>query len=261
MRLKAYLTGGGRHGNAEAGKITILRDSIPFVTSVKNRFAASGGVDAESLEDAKRRGSVLLRTRNRAVTAEDYEALARESSPEVARIRAVAAGDGSEAGTVRMLVVPSATDEDGRLGFEQLIPADETLERIAMYLDERRTIGTRVVVEPPVYQGIRIDARVKLRPGSSGDRVKRDAIAALYRYYHALIGGPEGDGWPFGRPIHVGEVHSVLQRVDGVDYVVDALLRAADPVGGELSDAMQRIDIDNHALVFSYEHQVLVEGA
>jgi hypothetical protein len=53
----------------------------------------------------------------------------------------------------------------------------------------------------------------------------------------------------------------VLQRVEGVDYVVDALLRAADPVGGELSDAMQRIDIDNHALVFSYEHQVLVEGS
>ncbi len=53
-----------------------------------------------------------------------------------------------------VLVVPAVADDgSGRLRFEQLIPEDASLERIANYLDERRTIGARVVVEPPALSG------------------------------------------------------------------------------------------------------------
>lgn len=258
LRLRTYLTGGGRRGNVDRDCITVLKSSIPYIASVTNRRPAAGGVDAERLEDARRRAPILIRTRNRAVTVADYEALAREAAPEVIRVRGVRAGEGVDAGGVRILVVPAAVDREGLLEFAQLVPADETLERIAGYLDERRTVGARVVVEPPLYQGIRVDARVQLRRGASGDRVSREAAGALYRYFHPLSGGPDGDGWPFGRPVHVGEVHAVLQRIDGVDFVADALLRPADPVSGDLGDAVERIELDRHALVFSSEHHVRI---
>ena len=90
--------------------------------AVENRRPARGGVDGEDIENAKVRGPIRLRARGRAVTTEDYEQLAREAAPEVARVRAVAAGDGADAGSVRVLIVPSAVSEAGRLRFDQLVP-------------------------------------------------------------------------------------------------------------------------------------------
>lgn len=262
LRLKGYRTGGGRRGNVTAGSITGLRESIPYVDRVGNRLPATGGVDGEDLENAKLRGPIVMRTRGRAVTAEDYEQLARDAAPEVARVRCAPAGSaGTDAGVVRVLVVPSAEDELGRLRFEQLLPGDETLARISQYLDQRRMIGARVLVEPPVYQGITIVARLRARARSSTLRLQASALEALYRYFHPLVGGPDGTGWPFGRPVHVGEVYSVLQRLSGTEFVEDASLFPADPITGERGGAVQRIALPDHALVFSFEHSVLVEEA
>ena len=219
LRIRSYRTGGGRRGNVARAAIAILKSAIPYVARVENRYPASGGVDGETVDEAKVRGPILMRTLNRAVTAEDYEQLTREAAPEVARVRCVAAGrtgdtDGATLGGVRVLVVPTCDgDERGRLRFEQLVPETETLARITRYLDERRVVGTRVIVEPPTYQGITVVASIKSRTRARRATVEDAAIQALYRYYHPITGGPEGTGWPFGRPVHVGEVYAVLQRV------------------------------------------------
>ncbi|MEQ8439309.1 MAG: putative baseplate assembly protein [Ilumatobacter fluminis] len=256
IRVERYRTGGGRKANVAAGAITILRTPIPTVNRVVNRRSAAGGLDGEDLENAKVRGPITLRTRNRAVTVEDYEQLARLAAPEILRVRAVPAADSSG---VRVLVVPAvADDEQGRLRFEQLIPDDGSLERIADYLDERRTIGARVVVEPPRYQGVTVVARVRARRRFATEPLRDDCLRALYDYLHPTHGGPDGDGWPFGRPVHVGEVYAVLQRLPGTDIIEDARLFAADPVTGERGESVQRLVLDPHSLVFSYEHQVQV---
>ena len=261
LRLRSYLIGGGRKGNVARNTITVLKSSIPYVSKVQNRRAAEGGVDGEDIESAKVRGPIVLRTRDRAVTMEDYEHLAREAAPEVARVRCVTAGDGADAGGVRILVVPAAGSSDGRLRFEQLVPGEETLQRIARRLEDSRVIGTRVLVEPPVYRGVTVVAKLRPRASANPTRLQGDALEALYQYFHPISGGPERNGWPFGRPVHVGEVYSVLQGLRGTELVEDARLFGADPVTGQRGQAVQRLVIEPHALVYSYEHQVLVEGA
>ncbi|MEO9175329.1 MAG: putative baseplate assembly protein [Gaiellales bacterium] len=260
LRLRSYRTGGGAAGNVTRGALSVLKASIPFVSRVENRRPARGGVDPEQMENARVRGPLLLRTGSRAVTAEDYEHLAREAAPDVARVRCVAAGEGAEAGGVRVLVVP-AVPADDRLRFESLIPSESLVRTIAEHLDRRRVIGARVVVEPPAYQGVTIVAKVEASPTADPNRVQRESLQALYRYFHPVVGGPNGDGWPFGRQVHQGDVYSVLQRVRGVDLVEDVRLFAADPVTGERGKPQSRVEIDPNALVFSYGHQVLVEGA
>ncbi|MCB0968034.1 MAG: putative baseplate assembly protein [Ilumatobacter sp.] len=258
IRVERYRTGGGRKANVAAGAIRILRTPIPTVNRVTNRRSAAGGLDGEDLENAKVRGPITLRTRNRAVTVEDYEQLARVAAPEIMRVRAVPAGESSG---VRVLVVPAVADDAaGRLRFEQLIPDDASLERIATFLDDRRTIGARVVVEPPRYQGVTVVARVRARRRYAPEPLRDDCMRALYEYLHPTRGGPDGDGWPFGRPVHVGEVYAVLQRLPGTDIIEDARLFAADPVTGERGESVQRLVLDAHSLVFSYEHQVQVVG-
>jgi predicted phage baseplate assembly protein len=240
--------------------IRVCRTTIPFVSRVENRLPATGGVDGEDIEEAKVRGPIVIRTLGRAVTTEDYEQLAKEAAPEAARVKAVPAMTDEEAGGVRVLLVPAvADDEDGRLSFEQLVPPADTLSNVATYLDSRRTLGARVMVEPPAYQGVTVVAMLRARPWADPVRLQRTATDALYGYLHPIRGGLDGRGWPFGRPVHMGEIYALLQRLPGTELVEDVRLFAANPITGQRGQAAPRVEVAPNALVFSYEHQVRVE--
>jgi predicted phage baseplate assembly protein len=259
LRVTQYRVGGGPSGNVSAGAIRVLRTTVPGVDRVVNRRAAIGGVASESVDEARLRGPLALRTRDRAVTAEDYEQLARAAAPQVARVRTVPASTDDEAGGVRVLVVPAASaDADGRLRFEDLVPTPETLEAVAAHIDERRTVGARVSVEPPYYQGVTVVATLVARPRTSSEELQREAVLALNRYYSPLSGGPDGTGWPFGRPVQAGEVYAVLQQLGGTELVEEVVLFGADPVTGKRGKPVQRIDLDRFALTFSYDHRIRV---
>ncbi|MFI6090572.1 putative baseplate assembly protein [Streptomyces sp. NPDC051218] len=256
IRVPRYRTGGGAAGNVARCAISVLRSSVPYVTSVENREAARGGVDGESVANAKVRAPHALRVQERAVTAEDYEFIARQAAPSARRVRCLPAVAG-EGGGARVLVVPDAVaDEGDRLRFEQLIPSEQMLSAITTRLDERRLLGTRLVVEPPAYQGVTVVARLAAR--RDGDAVREEALAALFRYLNPLRGGADGKGWAFGRPVQYGEIFAVLQRVPGAQLVEEVRLFPADPITGRRGSAAERIDVARNALVFSYQHQVIV---
>ncbi|MFI5931003.1 putative baseplate assembly protein [Actinoplanes sp. NPDC051494] len=260
IRIRRYRTGGGREGNVARRALSVLRSSIPYVSVVENRGPALGGVDGETVAEGRLRGPVQLRAQDRAVTAADYELLARQAAPAAARVRCLPAGDGSDAGGVRLLVVPAVVPDDaGRIEFEDLVPSDSMLSTIADHLEVRRPIGARLLVEPPFYQGVTVVARLQPRPDASAVRLRAEAEAALYRYLDPVRGGPDGRGWPFGRPVHSGEVFGVLQRLSGVEVVEEVRMFPADPLTGRRGDEVTRIELDRHALVFSHQHQIRVE--
>ncbi|MEI2765943.1 MAG: putative baseplate assembly protein [Dermatophilaceae bacterium] len=255
LRVPAYRTGGGPRGNVAARAISVLRASVPYVERVENRRSAAGGTAGETLDEVRRRGPLDLRTRDRAVTAADVEVLALRCAPAVARVRCVAEGDYG----VRLFVVPrAAADIEGRVRFEDLVPSDAVLTTVTEYLDARRVVGTRLVVEPPFYQGLTVVARVLARRRVDPDRLRAEAVSALYGYFNPLTGGPDGEGWPFGRPVHVGEVYAVLQRLPGTELVEEVRLFAADPTTAQRGDPTDRLVLDPDALVFSFGHQVRV---
>ncbi|TNM39707.1 putative baseplate assembly protein [Nocardioides albidus] len=259
LRVRSYRVGGGPTGNVSAGLVRVLRTTVPGIDRVENRRAAIGGVAAETVEEAKLRGPLALRTRDRAVTAEDYDQLARSAAPQVARVRTVPASSAEEAGGVRVLLVPAApADADGRLRFEDLVPTPETLQAVTDFIEERRTVGARVVVEPPFYQGVTVVATLVARLRAVPEELQREALLALNRYYSPLAGGPDGTGWPFGRPVQAGEVYAVLQRLAGTELVEDVALFGADPITGKRGQATQRIDLDRNALTFSFDHRIRV---
>lgn len=261
IRMLEYHTGGGQRGNAATGSIKVLKSSNPFVSRVENRRDARGGVDGEDIENAKVRGPIRLRTRGRAVTTEDFEHLAREAAPNVGRVRAIAAGDGALAGAVRVLVVPSLPSADGRIKFDQLVPDPTLLEAITQRLEECRVIGTRISVEPPGYRGVTVEATIKPASGANPNRLKADAERALYEYLHPITGGPDHAGWPFGRPVTIGEIYSVLQRVPGAEVVDTVNLFGTNAETGQGREATPRLEIKPNVLVFSVGHVVTVPGA
>jgi len=113
VRFSTYRTGGGVSGNVGARTLVVLRSSIPYVASVINYAPAIGGTDTEDIEHARWRAPQVLRSRDRAVTAEDFEVLALQATPAVARARCIDVREGfggadePNAGRVRLQLVPA----------------------------------------------------------------------------------------------------------------------------------------------------------
>ena len=259
--ISTYRSGGGRRGNVRTGQVRVLKTSVPYVARVENREPAVGGADAETMEEAKVRGPMLLRSRGRAVAAQDFVQLTHDVAPEVARAHCSPSRQDDGGDGVHVLVVPHlVVDEIGRMRRADLIPEEAVLERITHRLDERRLVGTRVLVSPPVFIGLTIVVDVHAREQLDADQVRDDVLRAMYLLIDPLHGGPDGTGWPFGRSVQSHEVHAALARIPGVDMAqeVTVTLFPADPVAGTREPPVERLDLPRNGLVFSYEHQVRV---
>ncbi len=257
LRLREYWTGGGSAGNVRAGALCVLRTPIPYVKAAVNRRPAAGGRDGETVDEAKVRAARALRTCDRAVPAADYDVIAADAAGAAVRVHCVAPA--SPASPVRVLVVPDVSGYgSGRLPFAALTPGQDLLRRIAEALERRRLVGVRVVVEPPRYRGITIAVRLRARRGRDCERLTQDALAALYRWLHPRDGGPDGSGWPFGRPVTLGDVHAALAGLADLDYVDEARLYPADPATGARGEVTPHVDVAADELPFSFDHQMQV---
>lgn len=261
--MSAYRTGGGRKGNVGVGQIRVLKTSVPYVSRVENRRAAVGGAEAETVDEVKARGPLLLRTRGKAVTSKDFEQLTLDIAPEVARAHCLTATDEREAGVVRVLVVPHvASDAMDLVRREDLIPRPETIQRIKKHLDERRLAGTRLIVEPPNYRGVTVVVTLAVLTGYARDQVKTDVLQALNALLHPLKGGPDGQGWPVGRAVQVHEVTAALAHIPGVDMArkVTVQLFGVDPATGKRStEPVEVIPLSRNELAYSFgRHSVRV---
>jgi predicted phage baseplate assembly protein len=220
LRMSGYRHGGGRRGNVAPDTLTMLRSAIPGVASVTNPRPAYGGVDPESLDSARQRAAMEIRTRYRAVTAEDFEFLVGEASSRVGRTICVAPVAPTD--PIKVHVLPRVAPADRKLTFEELTPDEDLLGEIGGYLDGRRVIGTTVHLLPVRLRGVSVVVNLQAEPRADLHRVEEEVLQALYTYLNPLAGGDAtgpGGGWPFGRMLNQGELYQIVHAVDGVEFV------------------------------------------
>jgi predicted phage baseplate assembly protein len=258
VRMSRYRYGGGRAGNVAAGTLAVLRSPIPGVDTVTNPAGATGGVDAEPLEHARARASMEIRTRYRAVTAEDFEFLAGEASPRVARAVCLEPTDG---GPVPLQILPHVFPADRQLQYAELVPDEPLLREVAEYLEARRLIGTRLQLLPCKFRGLSVVVNLQASPLADAARVEEDVAHALYTYLNPLVGGDargSGGGWPFGRALNQGELYGIVHAIDGVEFVKILRIYETDMVTGEQSHkpAGTHIVLEPGELIASGQHIV-----
>jgi predicted phage baseplate assembly protein len=261
IRFSRYRCGGGVQGNVGERTLTVLKSSIPYITWVTNFEAAIGGAESESLDHAKLRAPETLKARFRAVTAEDFEYLAYEASHEVARAKCLVPKGADEngtvsPGTVRLLIVPLITAEDGMIPREQLLLSDQLRREVTNHLDERRLLNTRLVVTEPDYIWVTVEAKIKAKIESK--RLRGDIERKLYQFINPISGGIENTGWPFGRNLLMSEIHSVIQGMPEVGYVEEIKLFPINIETGERREAATILTLSPGQLPCSYQHKVEV---
>jgi hypothetical protein len=140
---------------------------------------------------------------------------------------------------------------------EDLLYVSPRVQRtVTEYLDDRRLLTCELAIERPVYIHVAVVARLRVHARANRNRVADEGLAALYRYIHPTTGGPDGSGWPFERPLFVAEVYSLLQGIEGVDTVEDAVLYQVDPRTGERGRPLSRITPGTEGLLCSAEHRI-----
>jgi predicted phage baseplate assembly protein len=267
LRFNRYQHGGGVVGNVPREALNVPKTSIPYLARVTNWKAAVGGLDAQTVDDAKLRAPQFLRTRTRAVTADDYEHLALEVEG-VARARCITPGaqpsnDGVRPppGRVTVLIVPQVENPAGRIAAEDLARSAELRALVLSHLNERRPLGITVDVRQPQYIWVAVHATLRVPEGSDAglcEAVARQAEREIYHHLSPLVGGPRGTGWPFGRDLSVSELYGLFQRVRSVEFVEEVRLAVAEPGSAGEPSTMSRLVVPRDALIASAEHQVRV---
>ena len=259
LRMSRYRHGGGRIGNVPPDSLTTLRNAIPGVASVTNPGPARGGVDTQTIDGARARAALEIRTRHRAVTAQDYEFLATGASPRVAR--AVRVQDGEPG--VTLAILPEVDPSNRRLTIAELTPDPDLLELIARHLNARKAASCPVRLQPVRFRAVSVVANLEVSSRADAEQIERRVADALYGYLNPLTGGTahgHGTGWPFGRPLNQGELYAIVHAVAGVESVRILRLYEVDLHTGERAakPAGRQIALAPDELIASGEHIVRV---
>jgi predicted phage baseplate assembly protein len=248
---REYRVGGGRRGNVAARLINALVTRIDGLddSAVHNLLPASGGREEETLDEARKRAPRVIRSRERAVTAEDYEHLAMQAGS-VKRAKALAEyhpqfPDVRVPGAVSVIVVPDSDDDAPE-------PSEGLLRTVCACLDVRRTLTAELFVLKPHYQQVLVNADIVVDDDADVTEVAERVDLALRRYFHPLHGGDDGLGWPFGGTIFYSKVHQQVFAERGVASIT----RLTITVDGEEKPACTDVPIARNGLVFSTAHAV-----
>lgn len=220
VQAALYRSGGGLSGNVAAGTIAQLMTTLPYIDSVTNLEEAAGGADAETTDSLIARASRVVRHGQRAVTQEDYEDLARESSTAVARVLCVPARNLAAnpcqstltPGYASVIVVPASADPNP-------MPSVQLVQQVQQFLAQYAPVDVAVQVVGPIY--VRVDVTVEIgvvNLDSTGILAKQ-VQAALAAFLHPLTGGSQNQGWPFGRAPHESDIYAIIGAVPGVDHI------------------------------------------
>ena len=262
ITMSRYRTGGGLKGNVEPGVINTLKTAIPYVDRIINRQPALGGLDAEQLEAAKLRVPQQLRSRERAVTADDFEFLARQALPEtISRVRCLQprpsdANASVLPGQVYVLVMPRVTFAKGYLSPDALNMKQSDLKKVIDYLDERRLLTTRLHVRVPAYRWVSVRVQVGASPTVSENHVETEIMENLYQFLNPLTGGLNGEGWEFGRDLFVADIYQALKGMRNVLFIRSVELYVASPGGNRIGQPLEVVDVVSHGTIVSGIHEV-----
>ena len=195
-----YRVGGGSHGNVVADSIQTLVDAPQLAligAKVINPDPATGGAERESIEHAVMHAPGVFRSLKRAVTAEDYKALALDFKG-VGKVRAEA----TNWNTITLFVAPEG---GGHV-------SDVLRANLLAYFEDKHPLSTIIEIEDADYIKIFIKADV----GVKSYYARNDIKEKVERAAADLLAFENVD---FGQIIYLSKFYEAVEAIEGVDNV------------------------------------------
>jgi uncharacterized phage protein gp47/JayE len=211
--MATYRVGGGQLGNVPAGAIQTLVNAPQLALlggAVSNPAPATGGAERETIEHAVAHAPAVFRSQQRAVTAGDYEALAR-SVKGVAKVRAVPEGWNQ----VTLFVAPDGGGK-GEVKVSDVLEAD-----LKSYFEDKRMLSQIVEIVDVVYVPIYVTAEIDVE----SFYVRADVVANVQQAAASLLAFERVN---FGEHIYLSRFYDESQGVPGVVFVNITEFRRGD---------------------------------
>jgi uncharacterized phage protein gp47/JayE len=217
---------------------------------VTNYYGTSGGVDGETIEQAKDRILKELKYPYRAVTSGDYEKIALNTPGlRVAKAKAIplyepgmlAYPKNKAEGKVTVAVLPYSEDV-------KPIPSEGFLKTVKSYLNKHRLITTEIYVIPPEYIKVSVIATIIVESGIiAGPDI---IVKALNRILNPI----DKQGWDFGRTVFKSDIYEAINEIKGVEYIRDLWINVE---GSKIKKTISGdVEIPSYGLVYSGEHEI-----
>ena len=203
-----YRLGGGSAGNVPANSITVANTAIPLLDSVTNPGPAAGGADHEDIRHAVAFGPLAFRSGQRAVTLNDYTALAQQAGG-VAKVR----GQAPNWNTIELYVAPQG---------DSLSPVPEQLRRsLISFFEDKRMAGTFVEILDATAVPIDISIELVYDKRYRSDAVRQAAESAV----EDLLAFANVD---FAQPLYLSDVYGKVEALAGVTAMTVLRFRRED---------------------------------
>lgn len=211
-----YRVGGGKRGRIGVGQIDTIRQLAPLPpanASVPVRFRnitpSVGGVDKESLEQAKKRAPKDYALQRSIVSATDYaQAASSYTHPAYGSVKkSVATVKASlNANTVEFFVL--AEGPDGL----PTAPSAGLKAGLASYLEELNVLTDSVIVSDGFIKPVNLELNVMIDRNADASVVRQKAESAITSYFNI-------DNWEMGESFYISNFIDVIESIDGVSYV------------------------------------------
>ena len=205
----------GARGNVAAGEI-VMMEGYADATRCENLLPASGGRDAETIEEIIRRAPSLLTSRDRAVTRADFAIIAQEASGEVAR--AACDGKMGDDGVVEVVILPRRREGE-RLPDPFL--STGLRDHVQGYLKRRCLVNVLPKVRLATFLSVDVSITVRLRPNANLVATRDTATRWVDRFLDPYEGGIDREGWPFGGTLYAQDFARMVSDIPEVRHVVD----------------------------------------
>ena len=181
---------------------------------VTNLLPATGGRDAETIDEIVRRAPSILTSRDRAVTRTDFELIAKEASAEVAR----AACNGRMDGDGQVEIVILAHRREGERIPDPFLSSG-LRDHVFRHLKQRCLVNVQPVVRLARFMEIDISLDLRLRPNANVLQVREHAKRWIEKFLDPYTGGLDGDGWPFSGTLYSQDFARMVSEIPEVRHV------------------------------------------
>lgn len=233
-----YSIGGGTADNVQSDSITKINskqilvdetglDSVLYQRvlnslAVTNPEPASGGKNADDLEEIRQNAIAQFASQNRAVTKEDYIIRAYSLPSKFGSISKAYVVKDTEL-SYNMTSANSFLQNQFGLSFYVLgydrnnkltTVNNATKENLKTYLDQYRMLTDAITIKDAYIINIGVEFEIVTRPNQNGNQIILKCIQKLKDYF-------DTKKWQINQPIVISNLYTELDKIDGVQTVVD----------------------------------------
>lgn len=245
----------GAEANVPAGSVKDTMGNLMFVENIRNPVSAFGGMDRETVEDALRRGTVMLGSHGRLVSAMDFERETLDFFRGISQVKVVTdiRRDGTvQAGSLSVVVLM----EDYKDGPDSFISLENRLKEHLLSRCEMTVAPELLEVVEPLYVEVSVEVWVRTVNAEDNFAVQQTLVDMLTGYLDPV----RSPNWEIGGEIAEGQIRLRLDMEKGSALIRRALIsgRYRDQEGWHETE-LERLNGNPYILVVNGQHRIHFE--